>query len=68
MSKLALQISTGLLAAIPVVTGLIGLAGHQAPAGQSPLADLTSDSVVPLKAEFNRSADGVRIVLLLSPT
>ena len=43
-------------------------AGHQVPAGQAPLAELTSKSLDSLKADFNRSADGVRIVLLLSPT
>lgn len=31
MSKLGLQISTGLLATIPVVTGLIGLTGLRDP-------------------------------------
>ena len=43
-------------------------AGHQVPAGQAPLAELTINSLGSLKANFNRSADGVRIVLLLSPT
>ncbi len=43
-------------------------AGHQVPAGQAPLGELTSTSLHSLKADFNRSADGVRIVLLLSPT
>jgi hypothetical protein len=43
-------------------------AGHQVPAGQGPLAELTSESLGSLKADFNRSADGLRIVLLLSPT
>ncbi len=43
-------------------------AGHQVPAGQHPLTELTSKSLGSLKDDFNRSADGVRIVLLLSPT
>jgi hypothetical protein len=43
-------------------------AGHQVPAGQAPLAELTSTSLGSLRADFNRSADGVRVVLLLSPT
>ena len=42
--------------------------GHHVPAGQPSLADLTSSSLDSLRADFNRSADGVRIVLLLSPT
>ena len=44
------------------------LAGHQVPAGQAPLTLLNINSLSSLKADFNRSADGVRIVLLLSPT
>ena len=43
-------------------------AGHQPPAGQPPLVDLTGHSLDSLKLDFNRSADGVRIILLLSPT
>jgi hypothetical protein len=43
-------------------------AGHQVPAGQAPLAELTGKSLDTLKADFNRSADGLRIILLLSPT
>jgi hypothetical protein len=42
--------------------------GHQVPAGQPPLGELNDVSVGSLKAEFNRSADAVRIILLLSPT
>jgi hypothetical protein len=41
---------------------------HRVPAGQAPLAELTIESLGSLKADFNRSADGLRIVLLLSPT
>ena len=54
-----------------VVLALIALyylAGHRVPAGQPPLTELTRDSLDSLKADFNRSADGVRVVLLLSPT
>jgi hypothetical protein len=43
------------------------LSGH-VPAGQPSLSELTSDSLDSLKADFNESADGIRIVLLLSPT
>jgi hypothetical protein len=43
-------------------------AGHQVPAGQAPLAELNNTSLDTLKADFNRSADGLRIILLLSPT
>jgi len=62
----------GVLIAIGVVVMALGakvyFAGHKAPAGQPPLADLTSDSLDSLKAAFNGSADSVRIILLLSPT
>ncbi len=57
--------------AVVVVLAVIAgyhFAGHEVPAGQAPLAELTSESLGSLKADFNRSADGVRIVLLLSPT
>jgi hypothetical protein len=44
------------------------LSGHRVPARQPSLSELTSDSLDSFKADFNVSADGVRIVLLLSPT
>jgi hypothetical protein len=42
--------------------------GHQVPAGQPPLVNLTRDSLTALKGDFNRTPDQVRIILLLSPT
>jgi hypothetical protein len=42
--------------------------GHQVPAGQPPLADLDSRSLDALKSDFNAASDGIRIILLLSPT
>jgi hypothetical protein len=66
--------STTVMLAGLVVVLVLGLAaryyfaGHQVPAGQPPLGELTSDSLNSLKADFNRSADGVRVILLLSPT
>jgi hypothetical protein len=50
MSKLALQISTGLLAAIPVVTGLIGLAGLRDPIYAS--ARLPTDTMLDSNLRF----------------
>lgn len=44
---------------------LIG-AGH-VPAGQPPLVELNSQAAT-LQAEFNRTSDHVRVLLLLSPT
>jgi hypothetical protein len=43
-------------------------AGHQVPAGQALLVNLTKDSLTVLKGEFNSTPDDVRIILLLSPT
>ena len=60
------------LVVVLFVVGVVGaryyLAGHRVPAGQPPLAELTSGSLDSAKAYFNRTADGVRIILLLSPT
>jgi hypothetical protein len=41
--------------------------GH-APAAQPALTELDSKTLARLQTEFNRSADGLRVVLLLSPT
>jgi hypothetical protein len=62
-----------LLAAVAVlVVILAGLwyafAGHRQPAGQVPLADLTATTLPTLQEDFNRHADEVRVILLLSPT
>ena len=42
-----------------------GLAGHQAPAGQLPLAAM---DIADLRADFNRASDRPRLIVLLSPT
>jgi len=42
--------------------------GSRQPQGQPPLANLTQETLQQLRAEFNRDADEVRIVLLVSPT
>jgi hypothetical protein len=42
-------------------------AGH-APAGQPPLIVVDAPALSTLQAEFNRTADGMRVILLLSPT
>jgi hypothetical protein len=59
---------SALFLALTVVLGARYFGGHRVPTGQLPLTELTNDSLDSLKAEFNRSADGVRIILLLSPT
>jgi hypothetical protein len=53
---------------------IIGAAGwyllpdHKTPAQQQPLTDLNDLSLPRLKADFNASSAGIRIVILLSPT
>ena len=63
---------TALLAA--VVIGLIGVAssvqfnGKRTPPSQPALTKIDVRSFDDLKREFNKSSDGTRIILLLSPT
>ena len=38
------------------------------PTGQPPLVTLTPENFAQLQARFNDSSDGVRVVVLLSPT
>ena len=59
----------GFLAALALCWVLVYLyAGHQAPPGQPPLADLNPQNFTTIENAFNGdNADG-RILLLLSPT
>lgn len=41
---------------------------HNVPASQPPLGLLDAGSLDTLRADFNRAADEVRIIVLLSPT
>lgn len=63
---------TVVLVAIGAVVLALGarlyFAGHRVPTGQPPLAELTNESLHSLRDDFNRSSDGIRIILLLSPT
>ena len=56
------------VAALAVAAWYFYAGGHAAPASQPPLAELTSQSIEALRSDFNRAADEVRVVLLLSPT
>ena len=42
--------------------------GTTVPEGQKPLVRLDSTNISSLKDEFNRSADSVRLIVMLSPT
>jgi hypothetical protein len=59
--------------AVLVTVGLLTLAWHfyggaKVPAGQPPLASLTSANFGQFRTAFNAASGEVRIVLLLSPT
>jgi hypothetical protein len=61
-----------LLLALPVlvVTAAAGyvLTRHETPANQQRLVVLNSESLNDFQKEFNRTANSVRILVLLSPT
>ena len=42
--------------------------GHHTPKGQAPLTNLTQDNLSRFESDFNDSADGIRVLVLLSPT
>jgi len=59
------------LAAVGAIVALVVLPRfftHNAPSGQPPLGFLDAGSLDGLRADFNRAASGVRIIVLLSPT
>ena len=41
---------------------------HNTPPGQPALAHISGDSIDALRVDFNKAADAVRLVVLLSPT
>lgn len=53
---------------VVVLAGIYFTAAGHAPAGQPPLVVVDSQALLTLQAEFNRTADDVRVILLLSPT
>lgn len=58
-----------LIGAIALIVGTrYYLAGHEVPAGQPPLGELTAGSLDALRSEFNDPGEKVRVILLLSPT
>jgi hypothetical protein len=61
------------IVAVLMIIGLLALGwyfygGSTVPAGQPPLASLTSANFDQLREAFNAASGDVRIVLLLSPT
>ena len=61
MKRTLIVIAAVVLAAL----GWYLLSGHQAPAGQPALANMDLGE---LRAEFNRTSDRARLIVLLSPT
>lgn len=58
----------GLAALFPALAGLYFTTPGHAPPGQPPLAVVDGQTLSALRAEFNRTAGSVRVILLLSPT
>lgn len=57
------------IAALALITALFYFyGGHQAPAGQSPLATIPPESLDTVANAFNAAKDDVRLLVLLSPT
>ena len=56
------------LIALAAAIGWYRLGAREAPPGQPPLATLDESSIAALRSDFNRDADKVRILVLLSPT
>jgi hypothetical protein len=69
VKKMKLARVIGLSALLLAVLGGVYFttAGH-APPGQPPLVVVDSQTLSTLQAEFNRTADRIRVILLLSPT
>ena len=72
MAKRAvIAISVALVAVILVcgaAYGWLKLAPRRVPAGQRPLATLSSDTLAEFRATFNAAEGDVRVLALLSPT
>ena len=62
------------LALVAVIVALLLAAawnqfgGHRTALGQPPLAELNTESLEQLRADFNAAADQPRMIVLLSPT
>jgi hypothetical protein len=61
---LALAVAVALAAAF----GRQQFGTHNTPPGQPALAHISGDSIDALRVDFNKAADAVRLVVLLSPT
>jgi hypothetical protein len=62
------SVAVGLLLAAVIAGAAYLWVGSAAPPGQEPLATLTESNLVEFENSFDKSVDGPRLVLLLSPT
>ena len=62
------SIAVGVLAAILLGFGAYLWMGSSTPPGQDPLLPLTSANFTEFEGAFDKSIEGPRLVLLLSPT
>src|SRR5215471_17693415 len=67
MSRKTLGITLGIVAPL-VIAGTYFMMSGGTPPGQPALANIDSRTLPVLQAEFNRLAEQMRLVLLLSPT
>ena len=59
----------GVILSLLVLVAVLSLNRHgQAPAGQPPVQNLTTQNASDFKQAFNAAKDDVRVLLLLSPT
>ena len=62
------SIAIGVLLAAVLAAAAYLWVGSAAPAGQDPLATLTQSNFAEFENSFDKSVEGPRLVLLLSPT
>ena len=55
-------------ASVVILGGIYFTRTSHAPAGQPPLVEMNGATLSALQAEFNRTSDKLRVILLLSPT
>ena len=63
--KLAL---VAVIVALQLAAAWYQFGGHRTALGQPPLAELNTESLEQLRADFNAAADQPRMIVLLSPT